>query len=570
MAEVLLAEKVGAEGFARTVAIKTVITHGAEEEAVNLFLDEARVASFLNHAAIVQTLDLGFENDTLFIVMEYIPGPALSRVLKDLKKEGRFLPPEIVAYTGARVAAALDYAHRRATTPDGTRLALVHRDISPQNVMLTRSGLVKLTDFGVARASTQTHKTRTGQVRGKAAYMAPEQVRAKALDGRTDVFALGLVLYEALTNTRAYQRKTDINSMRAILTDPVAPIESINPNVPAELSAVVMRALQKDPEARFQTAGEMEAALTASHRHQAPSAIERQITDLLDELFGPVERYSQDDGMPVEAWQPTMAVAGDAATPKRLPGSGLSPRIKEMLATPPSTPSQEQVDSAALLSPVGLGTSASVAAATAPVADPRSPGSGSLPFAEPPPTASVSHVTSPTRARTSSPLAKVGLPILLLLIGAIGGVGYSVLTNEEPISPAPSRPERAVTPRPEPTVDVVAKSEPKPKAQPKRENEPKQPAKRHPQPVRKRPVKNRPVKKPAAEAPLKRPSRREAQPKEAIAALKKRVFTAWQKHKAMNTEHAKTLQRILLDLEQNKAPTPKMRKALRAAEAALE
>src|SRR5215472_13552333 len=164
--------------------------------------------------------------------MEYVPGPALSRMIRDLKKTNRFLPPQIVAYVGARVASALDYAHRRATTPDGKFLKLVHRDISPQNIMVTRGGMVKLTDFGVARASVQTHRTRTGQVRGKAAYMAPEQVRAGELDGRTDVFALGLVLYEALTGTRVFQRKTDIMSMRAILTDTVPPLTDANPSVP--------------------------------------------------------------------------------------------------------------------------------------------------------------------------------------------------------------------------------------------------------------------------------------------------------------------------------------------------
>src|SRR5262249_29634251 len=152
------------------------------------------------------------------------------------------------------------------TSPDGRRLSLVHRDISPQNIMLTRSGLVKLTDFGVARASTQTHKTKTGQVRGKASYMAPEQVRAKELDGRTDVFALGLVLYEALTSSRAYQRQSDIISMRAILTDPVKPIRSLNPSTPDDLIAVVMKALEKKAEDRWQTAAEMESALLACCR----------------------------------------------------------------------------------------------------------------------------------------------------------------------------------------------------------------------------------------------------------------------------------------------------------------
>lgn len=341
MAEVFLAQRIGAEGFSRTVAIKTILAVGAEEEGIGLFLDEARVAGYLDHPAIVQTVDLGFENDTLFIVMEYIAGPALSRVIRDLKKLGRFLPAELVAYVGARVASALDYAHRRATTPDGKPLELVHRDISPQNIMLTRNGMVKLTDFGVARASVQTHKTRTGQVRGKAAYMAPEQVRAGKLDGRTDIFALALVLYEALTGVRAYQRKTDIMSMRAILTDEVQPIRELNPAAPEDLIAVLSKALSKKPNDRYAHASELAEALAATYRSTSEAVIEAEITRTINELFGP-EQFSTNAEGPVEAWQPTISAKaegeGSNPTPHRISGARLSPKIAAMLqGTPPSS-----------------------------------------------------------------------------------------------------------------------------------------------------------------------------------------------------------------------------------------
>lgn len=345
MAEVFLGQRIGAEGFARTVAIKTILAVGAEEEGIGLFLDEARVASYLEHAAIVQTVDLGFENETLFIVMEYVPGPALSRMIRDLKKLNRFLSPQVVAYVGSRVASALDYAWSRAGTPDGKVLRLVHRDISPQNILITRTGNVKLTDFGVARASVQTHKTRTGQVRGKAAYMAPEQVRAGALDGRTDVFALALVLYEALTGVRAFQRKTDIMSMRAILTDEVQPIKEINPAVPDDLIAVLRKACAKKPDERYQTAAELGEALQKTYRAHSEAAIEAEIVALINELFGP-EQFGSEQG--VEAWQPTIAANAEQAggshpTPHRIAAGRLSPKIAAMLApqTPPSSPSVE-------------------------------------------------------------------------------------------------------------------------------------------------------------------------------------------------------------------------------------
>lgn len=342
MAEVFLAERGGAQGFSRTVALKTIIAVGAEDEGIGLFLDEARVAGYLEHPAIVQTVDLGFENDTLFIVMEYVPGPALSRIIRDLKKAGRSMPPHMVAYVGARVASALDYAHRRATTPEGQTLQLVHRDISPQNILLTRAGMVKLTDFGVARASIQTHRTRTGQVRGKAAYMAPEQVRAGALDGRTDIFGLGLVLYEALTGVRAYQRKTDIMSMRAILTDEVAPIEQANPGAPPDLVAVIKKALRKKPDERFSSAQALAEALQETYRAHSEAVIETEISALINELFGPEQFSTEEDPMPVEAWQPTITkdAGGEGASlvPYRLAGAKLSPKIAAMLAGHGGTP----------------------------------------------------------------------------------------------------------------------------------------------------------------------------------------------------------------------------------------
>src|SRR5262245_28702419 len=304
MAEVFLAQMTGAAGFTRAVAIKTILAAGAPQESISLFLDEAKVAALLHHASIVQTLDLGFENDTLFIVMEYVPGPPLSRIIQELKHRKRTLPPHVVAFIGAKMAAALDFAHRRVTTALGQPLHLVHRDVSPQNILITRGGMSKLTDFGVARASIQMHRTQTGQVRGKAAYMAPEQVRAKALDGRTDMFALALVLYEALTLHRPYQRHNEISSMRAILADPVPPIREHNPAVPEELVAVIERALQKAPEDRYPDCLQFENALRKTLRGQRESAAEEQLITVLNELFGP-ETPVEGSPAPVEAWQPT-------------------------------------------------------------------------------------------------------------------------------------------------------------------------------------------------------------------------------------------------------------------------
>jgi serine/threonine protein kinase len=337
MAEVFLAQVSGAAGFTRPVAIKTILAAGAPQESITLFLDEARVASILHHASIVQTLDLGYENETLFIVMEYVPGPPLSRVIHELKVRGRTLPPHVTAYVGAKIAAALDFAHRRVMTASGQPLNLVHRDVSPQNILVTRAGMVKLTDFGVARASIQTHRTKTGQVRGKAAYMAPEQVRAQPLDGRTDMFALGLVLYEALTTTRAFQRKSEIASMRAIINEDVPPIHDRNPDVPKDLAEVITRTLRRPKEERYANCGELEEALMRTIRQLRHSAIEDELSSLLVELFGD-EQFT--DSMPaVEGWQPTLISGSTPVLPRtKLPSGSLSPELAQLLGQTPPTP----------------------------------------------------------------------------------------------------------------------------------------------------------------------------------------------------------------------------------------
>lgn len=487
MAEVFLAQRIGAEGFSRTVAIKTILALGAEEEGIGLFLDEARVAASLQHAAIVQTLDLGYENETLFIVMEYIAGPSLSRILREMKKQERFLPWPMVAYLGARVASALDFAYNRATAQDGHLLRLIHRDISPQNIMLTRDGVVKLTDFGVARASIQTHKTRTGQVRGKAAYMAPEQVRAKTLDGRTDVFALGLVLYEALTSTRAYQRQTDIMSMRAILTDPVKPIREINPGVPPKVVEVVMRALEKSPDARYQSAGDFEQALKEAIRQSSEASIENDIKKLLVELFGTPDVYSVEDGPPVEAWQPTMAQA-EAQEPQKL-GGKLSPKIAELLKEPsastPARPREASVLPETLAGSLTPDEPPASPSYYSPTGTPTPTPSGvEAPFSMPGvPGRSLTNYGSPSHAATvytglhapqRSWLLKAGLPLLGGLFVALAFIGYQILTKEKPAKLAtPTLAQPTAHPEAQgPSVQPgVAPAEPSPEPTPSRRPE---------------------------------------------------------------------------------------------------
>jgi serine/threonine protein kinase len=578
MAEVFLAQRIGAEGFSRTVAIKTILALGSEEEGIGLFLDEARVAASLEHPAIVQTLDLGYESETLFIVMEYIAGPSLSRILKEMKKQQRFLPWHLVAHVGARMASALDFAYNRATSQDGNLLKLIHRDISPQNIMLTRDGLVKLTDFGVARASIQTHRTRTGQVRGKAAYMAPEQVRAKALDGRTDVFALGLVLYEALTSTRAYQRQTDIMSMRAILTDPVKPMREINPAIPEKVAAVVMKALEKSADARYQTAGELEAALKDTARQFSDSSNEGDIKRLLDDLFGAADTYNSEEGLPVEAWQPTMASL-EGQEPVKL-GSKLSPKVAEMLReqltpsarskesiTPDSTPMVAAVEddmpqTPSMYSPASQGSFAGQTGVEAPFSMPGMPGQNVTGYMLGQPGTAYTQTSLRTQTHASQALLRFGVPLLGLSLVGLGFVGWQLITAEQKVvtkrEETPSISQKETAPM---VSQAVPKSPPPPPAVVVPPSKPKTSEAPPPQKVT-------PPPPPPAEPPKKTKPKDEDPAAESKALLRRVVAARSVAKEKGDADLAKSLGALMTDLGL-RPPTDADRKAVNDAEKKL-
>jgi serine/threonine-protein kinase len=588
MAEVFLAQSTGAAGFTRTVAIKTIIAAGAPQESIGLFLDEARVAAMLQHASIVQTLDLGFENDTLFIVMEYVPGPPLSRMIHELKQRQRTVPSHVVAHVGAKIAAALDFAHRRVTASNGQALALVHRDVSPQNILVTRTGVVKLTDFGVARASIQMHKTKTGQVRGKAAYMAPEQVRAQALDGRTDMFALGLVLYEALTGFRPYQRSNEIASMRAIIGEDVPPLRERNPHVPEDLSAVIMRALKRPAGERFAHCGEMEEALAKTIRHHRISAIEDDLRDLLIELFGE-EQWNE--SMPeVEAWQPTIAATETPSTPRFKVSGNLSPELAALLnptppgaspATPATPVTPAVADGAAPRAP-SLSTDEVIravisAGATAGPPTPRS--SPSMPMATSP--LPVSAVFSPL---STPSLSGTGLSIrerpgvsrwravAVVLAALMVGVSLVLLIRggEERIQAGPIQ-----EPPPAPVlVATPGNTEPekiKPAPPPKPATDPDRPTRDRPDRAKKAEPTERieRTRDPSqAKAP---PTKAPAPPKPAIDrdALLQRLLEL-KKRAAAQKELSEQLARLANDVLMGRELTPADLETVRSAEKALE
>jgi serine/threonine-protein kinase len=282
MAEIYLAASQGAEGFEKEVVIKRVRSFLATDPGfVEMFIAEARLASRLNHANVVQIFDFAKHEDTYYLAMEYVRGCSLADLRKKCKELMEQMPPVLVAHIGAEVARGLHYAHRLKV--NGEPLFLVHRDVTPHNVLLSFDGAVKLTDFGIAKAGNKL--TSPGMLKGKFAYMSPEQSRGEAVDARTDVFALGIVLWEMLTGWRLFDGDSELAVLRAVQQSAIPPLARINPDIPPDLDAVVMKALERNLDARFQTAGELERALVQCVLNHAKSADDTDLSAFVRRVY---------------------------------------------------------------------------------------------------------------------------------------------------------------------------------------------------------------------------------------------------------------------------------------------
>ena len=261
MAEVWEARKTGVEGFEKRVAVKLILPHHAENaEFVEMFLDEGRIAANLDHPNVCAILDLGEAEGTFYIAMEFIDGVVLSQIMKESARRSQFIPPEHCVQIIMGACGGLDYAHSRSDGK-GSPLNLVHRDISPQNVMVSNDGNVKVVDFGIAKAANQLHETRAGVFKGKYAYMSPEQATGKKLDRRSDIFALGVVLWEMVTGRRLFKADNEIATLHKIIGGDYDRPSDHRPDLPPALEAIIMKALAQDAEDRFLDCGEMQLAL---------------------------------------------------------------------------------------------------------------------------------------------------------------------------------------------------------------------------------------------------------------------------------------------------------------------
>ncbi|HWE28401.1 MAG TPA: serine/threonine-protein kinase, partial [Polyangia bacterium] len=286
MAEIFLARVRKLTGFQKMVVIKRILPQLAQNtDFVEMFLDEARIAATLEHPHIVQTYDVGMIDDSYYIAMEYLHGEDVRSIMRAVNTRLQAPPIEQALHIIISAAAGLHYAHEKVGF-DGAPLDIVHRDVSPQNLIVTYEGSVKLLDFGIAKASNRLRETRVGTLKGKVPYMSPEQCRSENLDRRSDIYSLGILMWELTLSRRLYRGTSDFEVLKEIVEGRVTPPREIDPTYPPALEAIVMKALEKDRDNRWHTAREMQAELEHFVRKEQIAATPIATQQFMHQLFG--------------------------------------------------------------------------------------------------------------------------------------------------------------------------------------------------------------------------------------------------------------------------------------------
>jgi hypothetical protein len=289
MAEVFKAKRTGVEGFEKVLAVKRILPHLSEnKEFVDMFIDEAKMVAGLSHPNIVQIFDLGKIEKSYYIAMEYVHGRDLRSILRRAREREIRLPLDLSLLIVSRVASALEFAHRKKDER-GRPMMIVHRDISPQNILISFEGDVKLTDFGIAKAATKASITDAGALRGKLLYMSPEQAWGRVIDRRSDIFSLGIVLYEMVTDHRPFLGSSETSILEMVRECRVAPPSTLDARVPEKLERAIMKALARDPDERYQDAAEMHRDLERVLHEREPPA-PGALAGFLEVLFDEDER----------------------------------------------------------------------------------------------------------------------------------------------------------------------------------------------------------------------------------------------------------------------------------------
>ena len=452
MASVYLARISGPGGFERHVVLKTLRTEGlVDPTLVPMFLDEARLVAMLHHQHISQVYEVGSVDGTYFLAMEYVHGETVRDVLERAVDRGRMLPLEFGLTVVCAAAAGLHHAHEQRGT-GGAPLGIVHRDVTPSNVIVSYDGSIKLIDFGIAKADGRATHTRTGFIKGKIGYMAPEQVRGYAVDRRSDVFALGVLAYELTTQQRAFASGSQFETLERTVHSDLVPPSKIIAGYPAELEHVILTALEIDPDDRYANAHAMRRALEQVAGMRGLALGESAVVGVLDELFG----------TRAEPWLAAAAATGDEeitrireVTPVlALPalsgvrafarGSGGHDSIDDSAPTDPDSMDEDEVTDRLALADPPTPPAPVVAAPVASVAPRPAP----------------SHVVSRAQLASAPPTSRRGPRI------AIAGVALAFVIGVVAITAFSGDPERApaqVAPSPR-TPAPVAPRAPAPRA----------------------------------------------------------------------------------------------------------
>ncbi|MCE7882902.1 MAG: serine/threonine protein kinase [Actinobacteria bacterium ATB1] len=263
MAEVFRAKSFGVEGFERLVAVKRILPNIAEDrDFIKMFIDEAKIAVQLGHANIAQIFDLGVVDNAYYIALEHVHGRDLRAIFDRCRTQGEPMSIAQACFVIMKVCEGLDYAHNKRDQ-SGREIGLVHRDVSPQNVLVSFEGEVKLIDFGIAKAADKSAKTQAGILKGKFGYMSPEQVRGLPIDRRSDIFSTGICLYEMLTGERLFVGESDFSTLEKVRNVEILPPSTYNRKIPDELERIVLKALAKDTDDRYQNAIDLHDELQA-------------------------------------------------------------------------------------------------------------------------------------------------------------------------------------------------------------------------------------------------------------------------------------------------------------------
>ncbi|HMC94463.1 MAG TPA: serine/threonine-protein kinase, partial [Polyangia bacterium] len=355
MAEVFKAKTFGVEGFERLLAVKRILPNIAEdEEFITMFIDEAKIAVQLQHANIAQIFDLGKVDDAFFIALEYVHGRDLRSIFDRMRSRGEVVPIAMACHMIMQVCEGLDYAHNKRDG-QGRELHLVHRDISPQNVLIGYEGEVKLIDFGIAKAAGKASKTQAGILKGKFGYMSPEQVRGLPIDRRSDIFAVGIVLYELLTGERLFVGESDFSTLEKVRNVEIVPPSSYNKKIPPELEKLVLKALARDPEDRYGNAIDLHDDLQSFlysigefySRKDLAAWMKKTFAVEIEEDNDKLEQYRQiaaPVAAPAEASRRSAVGGADPAPSRGGPGPGRGAAAKDGGSSPRATanpPSQK-------------------------------------------------------------------------------------------------------------------------------------------------------------------------------------------------------------------------------------